>query len=103
MMKKTAAVLLGLTVAVTATGCAKRQIDPETTGSVAVEGTGGDHALQKFCDGNILIYWTPGRSGEEDEYEFIVYDSPLCTDDGDAQTEPGTGPQAQPIPDAEDD
>lgn len=60
-------------------GCAKRTIDPESTGSVPVEGTGG--SLMKFCDGTILIYWTPNIvAGESDDYEFIVYDG--CDENG---------------------
>ncbi len=70
---------VAIAIALTASGCAKRTIDPAATGSVAVEGTGG--SLQKFCDGTILIYWTPSiASGESDDYEFIVYDG--CTPDG---------------------
>lgn len=106
-LSRPVAVAVLATVALTATGCAKRQIDPDATGSVAVAGTGGEHALQKFCDGPTLIYWTPGRSGEEDEYEFIVYESSACTDDGDPATVPagvdvGQEPAAEPIPDEED-
>jgi len=85
------------------TGCAKRSIDPRSTGSVEVEGTDG--SLMKFCDGTILIYWTPGRnSGEEDDYEFIVYDG--CTPDGrivngdNAETRP---PTEDLNPESEDD
>jgi hypothetical protein len=60
-------------------GCAKRTIDADKTNSVEVPGTDG--SLMKFCDGTILIYWTPGNSSSaEDDYEFIVYDG--CTADG---------------------
>jgi hypothetical protein len=75
-------IVAGLAVAallLTGTGCAKRTIDPAATGSVEVEGTDG--SLMKFCDGTILIYWTPNiAAGGEDDYEFIVYDG--CTPDG---------------------
>ena len=68
-----ALVALALTLVLTGTGCAKRTIDPAETGSVEVPGTDG--SLMKFCDGTILIYWTPNISaGESDDYEFIVYD-----------------------------
>lgn len=91
------ALALAGAVMVTGAGCAKRNIDPAATGSARVEGTGGEHALQKFCDGPTLIYWTPGYSGEEDEYEAFIYESPACTDDGDPATIPagvvGAGPQ----------
>jgi hypothetical protein len=61
------------------TGCSKRSIDVGQTGSVEVNGTNG--TLKKFCDGSILIYWTPGlTSTDDDDYEFIVYDG--CTKDG---------------------
>lgn len=78
-MKKALAIAALLLSPLLITSCAKRQIDPTTTGSVTVPGTGDDHGLQKFCDGSTLIYWTPGYSGEEDQYEFIVYNSEECT------------------------
>lgn len=78
MRNKIIAAVLGVSLLFTG-GCAKRTIDKEATGSVAVPGTDG--SLQKFCDGTILIYWTPSIStGESDDYEFIVYDG--CTPDG---------------------
>jgi hypothetical protein len=84
--------ILGATlVAATAGGCAKRTIDPEATGSVAVPGTEG--TLQRFCDGGVAIYWTPNvTAGESDDYEFLVYDHPDCTGDS------STGPRVEDIP-----
>lgn len=78
-MKKLTAVLLTGALALGMVGCAKRSIDADRTGSVEVPGTNG--TLMKFCDGSILIYWTPSiASGEDDDYEFIVYEG--CTPDG---------------------
>jgi hypothetical protein len=99
-----AAALLGLTLVFTGTGCAKRTIDARSTGSVEVNGTDG--SLMKFCDGSILIYWTPGRnSGEEDDYEFIVYDG--CTKDGKiingVDVNPGTAPRTEDLQQGEED
>lgn len=73
------ALLAGAVLLGGAAGCAKRTIDPDKTNSVEVPGTDG--SLMKFCDGSILIYWTPGNTSDvEDDYEFIVYDG--CTPDG---------------------
>lgn len=92
-LRRTGAALAVVAMLAAGTGCAKRTIDPEKTGSVEVNGTDG--SLMKFCDGSILIYWTPGNSSSaEDDYEFIVYDG--CTADGkiingdNAQTRPPT-------------
>jgi hypothetical protein len=103
-MRKTlrTAAALGLAglLAFSATGCAKRTIDPETTGSVSIPGTDG--SLRKFCDGTILIYWTPSiASGEDDEYEFIVYDGcdangNIINGAGKRDINPGTPPSGQP-------
>lgn len=79
MRKILVGILLGALTLGGVAGCAKRTIDPAATHSVDVPGTGG--SLKKFCDGSILIYWTPNvASGESDDYEFIVYDG--CTPDG---------------------
>lgn len=73
--------------------CAKRQIDPRETGSVPVHGTHG--TLQRFCDGGVAIYWTPGRGGESDDYEFLVYEHPDCVG------ATGVRPRIEDIPDEE--
>lgn len=78
MRKYFAALMVGLLAFGGTAGCAKRTIDKDETNSVEVPGTDG--TLQKFCDGTILIYWTPALSGGDDDYEFIVYDG--CTTDG---------------------
>jgi len=79
ILRRSAIIVCAIGLVTIPTGCAKRTIDAGATGSVAVEGTGG--SLMKFCDGTILVYWTPGiTSTDEDDYEFIVYDG--CTADG---------------------
>jgi hypothetical protein len=103
---RTTALAMACALAFTATGCAKRTIDPDKTGSVEVPGTDG--SLMKFCDGTVLIYWTPGNSGSaEDDYEFIVYDG--CTPDGKItngagapDVNPGT-PRTEDLQQGEDD
>src|SRR5690349_18993978 len=85
--RRAATLVLAAFVATTATGCAKRTIDPDATGSVEVPGTDG--SLQKFCDGSVLIYWTPNvAAGESDDYEFIVYYG--CVQDENGTWIPGT-------------
>jgi hypothetical protein len=73
------ALIVGVIAIAGVGGCARRTIDKDETNSVEVPGTNG--TLQKFCDGSILIYWTPALGdGGDDDYEFIVYDG--CTADG---------------------
>lgn len=87
-MKK--AVVLSLVAASLLTGCAKRQIDVDQTGSVLVPGT---NSLYRFCDGGVAVYWTKGRNtGEEDDYEFLVYDHPDCVGAG------GSAPRVEDVP-----
>jgi hypothetical protein len=95
MRRAVVAILAGALAIGGVSGCAKREIDVQDTGSVDVPGTNG--TLKKFCDGSILIYWTPSiASGEDDDYEFIVYDG--CTPDGKIingrDINPGTPEQA---------
>lgn len=78
-MKKFVVALMSGVLVLGATGCARRQIDADKTGSVDVPGTNG--SLKKFCDGSLLIYWNPSiTSGEDDEYDFYMYEG--CTPDG---------------------
>lgn len=85
-MKK---LLVVLAIAATlTTGCSKRSIDPDRTGSVPVEGT----TWQLFCDGPNAFIWVPGRSGDSDDLEAVIYDHHKCTDDGVApEVGPGRG------------
>jgi hypothetical protein len=73
-MKRTAVVLLVGVLTLTATGCSKRQIDAQVTGSVPIDGT----SWQRFCDGPNAVIWVPGRSGDADELEAYVYDHHAC-------------------------
>ena len=73
-MKRTAAVLLTGALALTITGCSKRSIDPQQTGSVPIDGT----SWMRFCDGPNAVIWVPGRSGDADELEAYVYDHHEC-------------------------
>ncbi len=105
MRKTITAILAGALLIGGASGCAKRTIDPDRTGSVEVPGTNG--TLQKFCDGSILIYWTPALTSGDDDYEFIVYDG--CTPDGKiingsgaVDVNPGTAPRTEDLNDGDD-
>jgi hypothetical protein len=105
MRKTIVAILAGALLIGGMSGCAKRTIDKNETGSVEVPGTDG--TLQKFCDGSILIYWTPALSSGDDDYEFIVYDG--CTPDGKIingsgaiDVNPGTAPRTEDLDDGDD-
>lgn len=59
-------------------GCSRKQIDIDTTNSVAVEGTN----WWRFCDGPNAVMWTKGiGAGSDDEIEAYVYDHWACAPD----------------------
>lgn len=57
-----------------ASGCSRKQIDVDETGSVKVEGTN----WWRFCDGPNAVMWTKGLGGDSDEIEAYVYDHWAC-------------------------
>ena len=73
-MRRIAVLGLALACAVTVTGCSKRRIDVEETGSTPVPGT----SWQLFCDGPNAVMWVPGRGGDADEIEAYVYEHWRC-------------------------
>lgn len=93
-------VALGLAAAVvtTGTGCSKRQIDSEETGSVSVPGT----SWQLFCDGpNAFIWIQSWTDTEPDELEAIIYDHWACVDKNMSNDQ--TAPEEGPVPDIDSD
>jgi hypothetical protein len=56
-------------------GCSSKTIDIAATGAQQVPGSGN---LFRFCDGSTLIYFSNYGAGYSDDYEFIVYNSPMC-------------------------
>jgi hypothetical protein len=77
-LRRTAAVL-AVTAAVvgSSAACSTRRIDPDTTGSVPVEGT----SWMRFCDGPNAFIWVPGHNGDADELEAVIYDHWACVTD----------------------
>jgi hypothetical protein len=87
--RRTVAVLgLAAVVALTATGCSTRRIDPDTTGSIPIEGT----SWMRFCDGPNAVIWVPGRSGDADEVEAYVYDHHACAPNYYGENTPSPAP-----------
>lgn len=75
-MRRVQAAVLAVVAASSVAGCARKQIDVGTTGSVKVEGTN----WYRFCDGPNAVMWTKGLGGDSDEIEAYVYDHWACTD-----------------------
>ena len=73
-MKKIMLAILALGLIFTISGCAKRRIDVEETGSKGYQGT----SWKMFCDGPNAVIWVPGYSGEDDELEAYVYEHWQC-------------------------
>jgi ABC-type glycerol-3-phosphate transport system substrate-binding protein len=73
-------------------GCSSKTIDVAATGATQVPGSGN---LFRFCDGDTLIYFSNYGAGYADEYEFIVYNSPMCTTGG-------AEPTVSNLPDSDD-
>lgn len=80
----TALAILGLS------SCGK-QVDLTTSGAQPVPGVSN---LWRFCDGPVAIYFS-NWDGGSDEYEFLVYDHPMCVGEGPAQ------PRIENLPDGE--
>lgn len=79
MKRKMAVLALAIGAIGVLAGCGK-QVDLAASGAQPVPGVNN---LYRFCDGPVAIYFSNWDAGQ-DEYEFLVYDHPMCV---------GTGPE----------